>query len=62
MYMTQSDLDAAELELRDHDSAVMPAHWWWAARGEWVVILQQQRVDAVLPSLFAEDWTVGGCE
>jgi hypothetical protein len=39
-----------------------------AARGEWklwIVILQrrrQQQVDDVLPSLFAEDWTVDECE
>jgi hypothetical protein len=66
MCMTRAGLDAAVWELRDHDSAVMP-HRWWAARGEWklwIVILQQQQqqVDDVLPSLFAEDWTVDGCE
>ena len=66
MCMTRSDLDAAELELRYHDSAVMPARRG-AARGEWklwIVILQQrqQQVDDVLPSLFAEDWTVDECE
>ena len=32
MYMTRSGLDAAELELRCYDSAVMSAHWGWAAR------------------------------
>jgi hypothetical protein len=60
MCMTRSDLDAAELELRYHDSAVMPAHWWWAAKGEWklwIVVLQQRQrqVDDVLPSPFAGD-------
>lgn len=61
MCMTRSGLDAAEWELRYHDSAVS---WWWAARGEgklWIVILRQE-VDDVLPSLVAEDWTVDGCE
>lgn len=65
MYMTRSGLDAAEWEQRDHDSAVMPAHWRWTVGGEWklwIVILQQQEVDDVSPSLFAEDWTVDGCE
>jgi hypothetical protein len=60
MCMTRSGLDAAELELRCHDPAVMSAHWW---KEEWTVILQQQQqVDDVLPSLFVEDWTVDGCE
>jgi hypothetical protein len=58
MCMTRSGLDAAEWELRYHDPAVMPAHSWWA---EWIVILQQE-VDGVLPSLAAGDWTVDGCE
>jgi hypothetical protein len=59
MCMTQSGLDAVEWELRDHDPAVMTAHRWWSA----IVILRQQNVvDGVLPSLFAEDWTVDGCE
>ena len=67
MCMTQAGLDAAEWELRDHDSAAMSADLWGAAREDWklrVVILQQQQqqVDDVLPSLFAEDWTVDGCE
>ena len=67
MCMTRSGLDAAEWELRGHDSAVMFAYWWWVARVEWkpwIVILQQQQqeVGDVLPSLFAEDWTVHGCE
>jgi hypothetical protein len=57
--MTRSGLDAEEWELRYHDSAVIPAHRWWAARGEWklwvVILRQQQQVDDVLPSLFAED-------
>ncbi len=58
MCMTRAGLDAAELELRGHDSAVVPAQLW-------IVILQQQQqqqVDDVLRSPFAEDWTVGGCE
>ena len=67
MCMTQVGLDAEEWELRDHDSAVMFAHWWRAARGVWklwVVILLQQRweADDAMPSLFAEGWTVDGCE
>jgi hypothetical protein len=61
MCMTRSGLDAAEWELRCHDSVVM----WRAARGEWkswiVILQQQQQVDDVLPSLVAEDWTVDGC-
>lgn len=57
MCMTRSGLDAAELELRYHDSAVVPAHRWWAAKGELIVSLQRRRrqVDDVLRSPFAED-------
>lgn len=63
MCMTRAGLDAAEWELRGHDSAVMSVYWPWVARGEWIVILQRQREDdGVFPSLFAEGWTVDGCE